>query len=464
MYAPRSPEPEWIELTTLTDYHFHLCTIGDALKAVPLPEFMMSADTYCIITKDTVLFKEKYPLLNGKLIYAPVPALNNDKDIVYLRDSSGRILDSVAYSNKWGGGSGRSLERKDIDEPSDSLNFSQCLDSLSATPLAPNSVRRRDHDLAVTDILGDTGTFTITTMITNVGKKSVTLRSLSLIHREELIRSIPLNVSIEPKDVISYDHHWEEGIYGRDTIRAVIDAENDEIAINNILTKVVTFNVPLGAVQINEIMFHPASSSCQWIELYNASSYRIKSDHLILSLQDRMQSAQYVTFTGADIVPKQLFIVSANEKIYNAYPSLRGDSRVLIAARSTFSLDNAAGNISWCNRDTSLIGEFIYDESFTMGNRSKPIGTSLERRSLNDMVHVNTNWGSSIDRTGATPLLSNSLTNIQLADVHQITISCHPNPFSPNNDGFEDDVMITISLPADDEHDISIFLYFIDRK
>lgn len=62
-------------------------------------------------------------------------------DIVVLRDASGARLDSMAYSARWLGASGVSLERVDPGGPSLlASNWSPSIDAEGATPLARNSL------------------------------------------------------------------------------------------------------------------------------------------------------------------------------------------------------------------------------------------------------------------------------------------------------------------------------------
>jgi hypothetical protein len=54
------------------------------------------------------------------------------------------------------------------------------------------------------------------------------------------------------------------------------------------------------------------------------------------------------------------------------------------------------------------------------------------------------NWSSSADKLGATPSKQNSIFSINLNKASKISVS--PNPFSPDNDGFEDFTTINYNL------------------
>jgi flagellar hook assembly protein FlgD len=72
-------------------------------------------------------------------------------------------------------------------------------------------------------------------------------------------------------------------------------------------------------------------------------------------------------------------------------------------------------------------------------------GYSIERITHYLDSNNESNWGTSVSPTGATPNDQNSLfiESIQATGV----ISMSPNPFSPNGDGYEDNLYISYHLP-----------------
>lgn len=149
MYAPRAPEPEWVELYSSTEITAEEWTISDEVKTVKLPTFTIAGGSYVILTKESTVFASYYPLLVGTVVsVTSFPAFNNDDDVVVIKDSSGVIIDSVHYYNSWhyeglDDTRGYSLERRSITAATnDSLNWGTPLTGIHSTPLAQNTLAK----------------------------------------------------------------------------------------------------------------------------------------------------------------------------------------------------------------------------------------------------------------------------------------------------------------------------------
>ncbi|MDP4199399.1 MAG: lamin tail domain-containing protein [Bacteroidota bacterium] len=143
MYAPVSPEPEWIELFN-PDSSLRLDMTGWRLqvgsKTVTLPKSLLAAGRFVVLTKDSAKLRQLRPGAYA-LVQLALPTLRNTGDAIVFTDSTSVLNDSVPYQPAWGGKSGHSLERIDASKPGwDKTNWSTSSSSTGATPGAPNGV------------------------------------------------------------------------------------------------------------------------------------------------------------------------------------------------------------------------------------------------------------------------------------------------------------------------------------
>lgn len=143
MYAPSSGQAEWIEVFNRSGMGIDLgsLTIEDAAAQPRLLDTLgrsLGPGEYAIITS----IADQPPVACLRL--EPVgtwPSLNNDTDLIILRDGRGAPVDQVRYYSSWGGGDGRSLERVNpFLDPSQASSWGGCVSDYRSTPGAANSV------------------------------------------------------------------------------------------------------------------------------------------------------------------------------------------------------------------------------------------------------------------------------------------------------------------------------------
>jgi hypothetical protein len=144
-YAPDAGIAEFIELAVLssdqldlTGWHF---SDSDTSNLRYLPGETVSAGDLIVISNDSSLLP--HLPLNGILLVSPdgFPTLNNSGDDIFLFDPAGTVNDSISFSDDWGGGDGRSLEKLNpqLDSP-DPDNWGTCTAVEKMSPGSDNSI------------------------------------------------------------------------------------------------------------------------------------------------------------------------------------------------------------------------------------------------------------------------------------------------------------------------------------
>ncbi len=415
MYAPRSPEPEWIEIFNRSSKIINLknYVIGDNSSSITITgnDLMLEPEEYAVVSEDSSIFS----IYNdpGKVITAAIPSLNDGGDRIILLDSLGRTIDSTYYSPVWGGNYGRSLERIAAEKTSaDSTNW-KTTKAERGTPGRINSISKKNYDIVLFSksiipakpIIGQEVRINI--HFRNPGKNPAQficrLYEKSKDGNKLLLKEESVEVpSIE--DTCFYFSQMEfiiESLSEKRTFEYSADYKLDEDTTNNRYQFSVIPGYPINSVVLNEIMYNPINGEPEWIELFNSSPYDIDlegwsvSDFLTTPLTTKLQSDQRIIPRGT------LIVISKDSLIKNFHRSI--PSQMLI--NSFANLNNDADAVIIRDAIDGTIDSVRYDKSWGGEN-----GKSLERIHITGESGERLNWGSSTDIELSTPGRINGLT------------------------------------------------------
>jgi hypothetical protein len=166
------------------------------------------------------------------------------------------------------------------------------------------------------------------------------------------------------------------------------------------------------------------------------------------------RSLLLLTDQDASVAPGGFLVVASDTSILARYLSLRArDSMVtlLVLNRSSLNLNNTTDEVVLLDpRGTAPVDSVRYDASWHNPAVPSTAGRSLERLNTAFPAQQPSSWSTCTLDVGGTPGRKNSVyTELppQLAG-EDAQLSAQPNPFSPDNDGFEDVCVIGYRLPA----------------
>jgi len=416
MYAPSSPEKEWIEIYNRSDRTINLkkWRIADRTSETALTntDFLLTPQQFAVISDDSTLlsfYPQSVSLLTGNL-----PSLNNDGDRLLLKDSLGIIIDSVTYFPQWGGIGGRSLERIYYDSATSlPANWKSSEGIYKGTPGLANSVLPKSFDLALTGfraitdyaITGEDAPFSAT--IKNGGLLTSQSCVLEIYHDisldsipgiSELILSLLVS-AIAPEDSVLINLSVTLSSSGVQHFIAVVNYSADENLLNNRGYTSLSFAQPYtnrGDIILNEIMYAPGSGEAEWIEIYNRSSAPLLLDgFMIADEQDtsRIKSAHLM-------LPGSFMVISRDSSIASFY------NHPFQSVTASFpTLNNNGDRIMLLDSLGKLTDSLRYSPYWGGSD-----GLSLERIASDLSSYDSTNWSSAAARRKATPGLINSVT------------------------------------------------------
>ena len=204
------------------------------------------------------------------------------------------------------------------------------------------------------------------------------------------------------------------------------------------------FNVPSydrNSIVINEIMYDPAANVSEYVEFYNLSSDIINLGGW--KIEDENGNTNKLVETSFDILPKEYFILMADSSALAAYNLSEYPNKNIVGS-SSLGLVNTGELILLKDVRGNVIDSVFYSDKWNNKNIASTKGKSLER--INPSLNGNNplNWSTCVNILGGTPGNQNSIFAENLNQ--SANISVEPNPFSPDNDGFEDFAVINYNL------------------
>jgi len=212
-------------------------------------------------------------------------------------------------------------------------------------------------------------------------------------------------------------------------------------------------------VIFNEVLANEPGSNTklEWVELFNADSMQHDlGGWLFVSKEDTtvISSGTIIPSGGFLVIARKLVAEPPDSISFEGYWGDRsgvwGDSpkEDFPVIEAKMSLTNSGETISLIDPDHNISQDPDFGQSFTW-DKDCGDGTSLERISPDE-----DEWFCCIDSNKCTPGKKNSV-SVKYSD--KIELKIFPNPFSPDGDGFEDEVTFQYTLPKMTELTIKVY-------
>lgn len=472
MYAPAGDEPEWIELLNVTADTISLegWSVSDhglARKSLTGPtQRGLAPGQYGVVARDGS-FLSVHPAVSCPFFTAEFTALNNaTPDGPLLYSDQGLTIDSVHYEPSWSGGQvGRTLERMDSDGPSTAASsWAMCRDSSGSTPGRLNSTARLAYDLAVTSLRAvttDASAFRIGITVTNVGKSAVPEHEVVLFDDwngdlrgddQELLAALRGTEVLHVAD--SLHHEWSVGFEspGEHTVIAEVRSAADQRPSNDRAYAVLRVRHRPGVLVLNELMYEPLEGSCEWVELYNPSTDEVELRGWELSDAPTSAGSAHRVLISAQsrrVRPGDYVVIAGDSTILGApyYLAQAADVVHLVVAGSSSGLGFANDGDGVVVRDLSgsTVDSLAYSPAMHHPAVVDIRGRSLERIRPEGATNDRSNWSTASGPRGGSPGARNTIA--VSAASGRGALSIEPNPFSPDQDGWEDFCVISVELP-----------------
>jgi len=208
-----------------------------------------------------------------------------------------------------------------------------------------------------------------------------------------------------------------------------------------------SFSPEVGSILINEVLFNPFSGGTDFVELVNVSEQTIPANRLRLATRDDALALKQVYPISTEkryLKPGELLVCTKDPAIV-ALQYITNNPASFCVMKSLPSYSDDAGTVVLLNDSMKVLDEFSYSAKMHSPFLADEEGVSLERISLEKPTSERSNWLSAAASVGfATPGLPNS----QAGNGTEIQDEIAPEPkaFSPNGDGYNDQLSIMFKL------------------
>ena len=453
------PNAEWIELKNTTAFPINLqgWKIGDISGlSGGMPNFILRPDSFLIVCTGSAV--PALAAFGTTISVSSFPSLDNNGELLYLRDATGRLIHSVNYSINWYQNElkkdgGWTLEMIDTKNPCSGFsNWKASTDTRGGTPGKKNAVDGVNADQAAPKLLrayaSDSLNITLVFDEPLDSLKAATAASYSI---SDGI-GIPSNaVTVSPgfdKVNLKLATALARNKVYTVTASAVTDCVGNAISSSNTARVGLSEVADSLSIVINEILFNPPSAGSDYVEIYNRSNKIIdlKQTYIanrnttgIVSSIAQLSAAPYLFF------PEDFMVITENvDWVKSSFITKNPGAFITIATMPSFNDD--AGDVIILNAQGNITDELKYTDKWHFKLLDNKEGVALERIDYNASTQSQDNWHSAATNVNyGTPTYKNS--QFRINDGVQGEVKLSPEIVSPDNDGQDDFATIDYSFP-----------------
>ncbi len=449
------PAKEYLEIKNLTDYRLNLhgwklTTTDQSIDFTR--EIILPYENMIICAVNDTALLSGYGSTTG---LKPFPTLTDGGKIIALQNSEGDLISGVEYSSSWYNNElkaegGWSLELIDADYPfCQDGNWTASISRSGGTPGHDNSVSRYNPDMSFFGIIN---VFPYDSNNVRV-KFSETVFDFTARPDVIMIDDIKIN-DICPVDLLLREFLLKPGkSLKRGNIHSFILPDDIcDFAGNRIEKRRFDFGIPepaiKGDVMFNELLFNPLPGDPDYIEFFNCSDKVIDVSRLLLvSVNDATADTSgfiQVFPENRCLLPGDYFTVTTDKKrLTERYFS--SDPDRIFEIKSLPSMPDDKGHLLLLNRELDIIDEVYYQDKMQYSLLSNNEGVALEKIRPESLSSDRSNWHSASGSSGwGTPGAPNSVHSEM--PVNEDIVILSSTKITPNNDGFEDVLLIDLSL------------------
>lgn len=443
------PNNEWVELKNTTSFQINIqgWRLSDAgSTSGPMPNFTLQPDSFVIICSGSAV--SAMSAYGNVISVTSFPSLDNEGDIIILRDAGGRVIHSVAYDISWYQNElkkegGWTLEMIDPKSPCAGFsNWRASTDVSGGTPGRKNSIDALNNDQAAPK-LKRAYTVNANTIILVFDEPLDSLQGATLSNYTlDGGLSVTAASTLAPlfdKVQLTFGSPMLPGIVYIVTASNVTDCKNNSIGINNKARVGLPADAASGEMIINEILFNPRSNAYDYVEFFNLSNKIFDASRLYIANRNSNGDIASIRQLSSEpwLVFPEDYIVMTQDAASLAREYLVKNPDWVLTHSSLPSYPDDKGFVILLGFQGNIADEVPYNKNWHFKLIDNEDGVALERIDPEGSSQDAGNWTSAASTAGyGTPTYKNS--QYKLLQPINATIEVTPKVFSPDNDGRDD--------------------------
>ena len=450
------PGVEFVELWNTSSEAISLQNwkYSDPTSTVALPAYTLKPNELVILCAkaDTAEFKA----FGNVVGISPWPSLNNSSDILKLSNAKGLTIDSVAYRDAWyrntekkaGGWSLELIDERAICKGGQ--NWMASTASVGGTPGTKNSVY---HIYSSGPLSLKEAALADSQAIKLVFNKSVDSLIAANVANYSCNNGLgkPSSVKISSPDFTAAELKFDAQITRGRTYKVEVNGVTDcagTLITGNTAEFIYPEKIAKGNLLISEVLFNPRPDGVDFVEIYNNSDVQLDlSDLFIATIKaDTLSSVKQVSNGQYLLSPKSYLVLTTDpDNVKKEYHTENTNAFLKMASLPGFNDD--AGAVVLLSKGVR-IDQFSYTSKMHFSLIKDVEGVSLERISFKRSADEQGNFHSAAASAGfATPGYRNSQMVDEVFSSEEVSLAS--KTFSPDNDGFEDALMLNYNFKED---------------
>lgn len=383
------------------------------------------------------------------------PALTDAGRLLYLTDMEGNMIHGADYRSSWYNNDlkadgGWSLEMIDTGNPFNTDgNWRASSSPRGGTPGRRNSVESSLPDLMFEGIVNACPSDSVTVFV----RFSETVADPDLLSGLLYLGGKIIN-SVAPADpmLTLFEIRSDDILRYGTVVSLAADTMIKDFSGNLMQRNTFATGLPApagaGDAVISEIMFNPLPGDPDYVEILNVSDKILDASRILLASVDDAggDTSSVIAFYHEPfpIVPGAYFTITRDRgRVLSRYPSSVG--QCLHEVASLPSMSDEGGHLILLSRELVILDDVVYSDDMHYPLLSGTEGISLERISGPAPFPASAQWHSASGDVGwGTPGAENS--SVTADPVIKDEVSISSSRITPDNDGYEDVVMVNLRL------------------